>query len=114
MGWLTKSLGLVTECKNCGVQRNLQQCPHCDAVICETCLEPLVNRDGWPDWMSGKKVTERKDLVGHIQTYLQKLKAKGGQAHCCKEFIEFRWKNIKKALRTLRERDPRLKEFVIK
>lgn len=114
MGWLAKSFGLEAECTNCGTSEFLQHCPHCDEIVCATCLEPLVTRNGFPDWMKGRKIKEKKDLIGHIQTYLQKLKAAGGKAHCCKQFVEFRWDNVDKAIKILQKQYPNMLEYTIR
>ena len=113
MAWFSKSLGLTTECSMCGSQQGLVQCPHCEKILCEVCLQPLVNRNGWPEWMRGRKVSSLKDLKGHISQYMHKLRAKGGNAHVCTEFVNYRWSVIYKALLKTDPQEDGTRELVL-
>ena len=91
---ILKKIGFASECIECGNERSLRKCPHCDAIVCSSCLERLVQKDSWPVGLKGKKVSSYEDLKNILHGYCEAFRTRKIGIHCCDKFIEFRWKDI--------------------
>lgn len=91
---LFEKLGLVTKCVECGSTSGNVKCPHCNAIVCESCLSVLITRKKWPKYFIGQEVRNFNDLQKIINKYKKSLKEQKYHYHICDEFVEYRWKKL--------------------
>jgi len=83
--------------------------------VCENCLAPLVLKEGTPVWFIGKEVKNFLDYVKLNKEYCALFKKKGGNVHCCTEFLKQAWSGILDQVRSFsKESSARISKITLR
>jgi hypothetical protein len=90
-------------CIECKSTKDVQSCQYCKKQVCAECLKRLVYREAMPSWFVGKGVHNFEEFKKLNKEYCKIIKSKGGNIHCCEQYLEYMWNLIAKEAHRLEE-----------